>query len=221
MAHYECVASSVEGFVQRLALDYVRYGYWFYVAGCIRDGLDPEKIDRDILSRYEVNISRWTRYRRAKRGFASVHYLRFERFYVLIASEGQHLFRDREADKVKDIRETPIRFAGYSIGYKRSRGGNSWHPSVRVERNQYRVLKREFLDASLKHSVKALIKAFRSLPFEPYAPVRCQVVNLLRLVNDRRKAARLPLLPVRALRFKRRSVRRFEPRRRTGFDKAA
>jgi hypothetical protein len=221
MTHYACVASSVEGFVQRLALDYVRYGYWFYVVGSIPAGMSPAKIDRDIISRYKVNISRWTRYRRAKLGLASVRYLRFERFYVLIANEGQHLFREREAERMKDIRKTPIRFAGYSIGYKRSKGGNSWHPSVRVERNQYRVLKREFLDASLKLSVKALVKAFRSLPFEPYAPVRWQLVNLLQLVNDRRKAARLPLVPVRALRFKRRSVRRFEPGPSPKLDKAA
>jgi hypothetical protein len=210
MTDYFCVAASIEGFVQRLALDYVQYGYFFYVLGSIREGLDPEKIDRDIINRYQINISRWTRYRRAKAGFASVHYLRFERFYVIIANYGDHFFRERERERIKDIRETPIRFAGYSIGYKRSKGGLSWHPSVRIEKNQYRELKQEFLRLSLKLSVKELFRAFRSLPFEPYAPVRGQLFELLRLVNDRRKAARLPLVPYKALRLRRQSVKRFE-----------
>jgi hypothetical protein len=216
MAYYHCVTSSIDGFVHRLALDYVQYGFFFYVAGSVPEGMDPKVIERDIISLYKINVSRWTRFRRAKRGLGSVHYLRFERFYVIIANQGEHLFRERERQRIKDIREVPVHFAGYSIGYKRAKGGQSWHPSVRIERNQYRVLKTEFLRTVTHLSVKQIIRAFRSLPFEPFAPVRWQNVDLLHMVNDKRKTASLPLVPVRALRFLRRPVKRFDNSPRPG-----
>jgi hypothetical protein len=54
--------------------------------------------------------------------------------------------------------------------------------------------------------------ALRSLPFEPYAPVRRQYLELLRLVNKRRKAAGLAVAPFTALRLRRRSVLPFGDR---------
>jgi hypothetical protein len=210
MRVYPCLPRSVEAFVQRLALDYVQYGYHFYSLGSVPEGMDAHQVDRAIIDRYRINVSRWTRYRKAKEGLASVHYLRFGRFFVIIASEGKHLFREREKEGIKDIREVPIRFAGYSIGYRRSKGGGSWHPSVRIEKNEYRLLKKQLVKASTELSVKKLIRVFRGLPFEPYAPVRQQLLSLLRLVNARRKTASLSLLPLRAVRYRRRSVKRFQ-----------
>jgi hypothetical protein len=49
------------------------------------------------------------------------------------------------------------------------------------------------------------------MPFEPYAPVRQQLFNLLWMVNQQRKAIVLDLVPNRAIRYRRRIVRPFEP----------
>ena len=38
---YRCVAASVAGFVQQLAVAYVANGYWFYVTGRVPDGRQP------------------------------------------------------------------------------------------------------------------------------------------------------------------------------------
>lgn len=50
------------------------------------------------------------------------------------------------------------------------------------------------------------------LRFEPYAPVRRQLLNLLRTVNRTRKRAGFEPLPVECLRLKRRIYRPFEDR---------
>ena len=48
---YRCVATSVAGFVQQLAVAYVAHGYWFYVTGWIPQGKPPEAIDRKLIER--------------------------------------------------------------------------------------------------------------------------------------------------------------------------
>ncbi|MGA7701955.1 MAG: hypothetical protein WCB27_20290, partial [Thermoguttaceae bacterium] len=48
------------------------------------------------------------------------------------------------------------------------------------------------------------------LPFEPYAPVRRQLLNLVRYINERRDAADLERIGFDVLRFRRRIVRPFE-----------
>lgn len=47
------------------------------------------------------------------------------------------------------------------------------------------------------------------IPFEPYAPVRRQLLNILRAVNRVRQAAGFESVPVSALRLRRRVVRPF------------
>jgi hypothetical protein len=214
MSVYFCEALSVAGFVQQLALGYVQYGYHFYVTGSLPNGKDPRAIDRKLIERYGINISRWTRYDRTRAGLGNVHYLRYGRFFVLIASEGRHPFRDREGAAIKDIREIPVRFAGYSIGYGQQKGRPpyGWHPSVRIEKTEYGLLKARFRRQAVHASVAELGEALRTLPFEPYAPVRQQYLGLLRLVNKRRKIAGLDLVPVQFLRLRRRSVRPFGDR---------
>src|SRR3954453_18591216 len=111
---YRCVATSLEGFIQQLAVAYIAHGYYFYVSGFIPEGKDPEAIDRKLLDKYGVRLSKFARYRRKALGQASIQYLRFERFFVLIATHGKHQFFWEEKDggeagRMKDIRRTPIR----------------------------------------------------------------------------------------------------------------
>jgi len=216
MSGYLCEAVSVEGFVQQLALAYVQYGYHFYVAGSVPEGKDPGQVDRKLIDRYRIDVCRGTRYKRARAGLANLHYLRFGRFFVLIASRGSHPFWVQEKLAIKDIRRVPIRFGGYSIAYRRQGGRPpfTWHPSVRIEKTEYTLLKGEFAALAVRLTVEELGRALRSLPFEPYAPVRRQYLELLRLINKRRKAAGLAPVPFSALRWRRRSVQPFGDRNR-------
>ena len=58
---YRYRATSIEGFVQQLAVSYVTHGYWFYVSGWIPQGKDPEKTDAKLIERYGIDVSKWTR----------------------------------------------------------------------------------------------------------------------------------------------------------------
>src|SRR5690349_9625565 len=76
---YQCVATSLDGFIQQLAVSYLAHGYWFYVTGRIPESKDPRLVDRKLTERYGINVSKWTRSRRRKIGIASVQYLRHDR----------------------------------------------------------------------------------------------------------------------------------------------
>ena len=199
---YSCVASSLAGFIQQLAVGYVGRGYWFYVAGEIPAHKDPEKTDAKILNQYGIALSKWARARRKRTGLANLQYLRFGRLYVILSTHGSHPFFEAEA--FRDVRREPLKVCGYSIGYRRGQGG--WHPSVRIEMEQYLCVRDYFLSLAVHRSADNLARALRSLPFEPYAPVRQQFLNILRAVNRARKAAGFEAVPLTARRLRRRPV---------------
>jgi hypothetical protein len=207
---YRCVARSVAGFVQQLAVGYVANGYYFYVAGLIPPHKEPAKTDAKIIEAYDIAISKWTRARRKREGHASVHYLRHRRFYVIIASHGLHQFFAAEATRLCDIRRQPICFQGYSIGCRRARGDGEYHASVRISRERFAEVKARFQDIALHRTAGELGYELGHLPFEPYAPVRCQLGGLLRFINRRRRLAGLELVPLSVLRWHRSPTRPFE-----------
>ena len=112
---YRYQATSIEGFVQMLASNYLTHGYWFYVQGFVPKGKDPRLIDQKLLKKYRIAISRDQRARRKRAGLANLHYLRFEQSFVLLCSKGHHPFFEEERTRIRDAREAPIQFQGYSI----------------------------------------------------------------------------------------------------------
>ena len=54
---YRCEATTVGGFVQQLAVQYVTHGYWFYVLGRIPAGKDPSSVDAKLVDRYRMACS--------------------------------------------------------------------------------------------------------------------------------------------------------------------
>lgn len=204
---YRCEATTVGGFVQQLAVAYVQHGYWFYVTGQVPEHKCPLAVDAKLVARYEVAISKWARARRKRTGGANVQYLRFGRFFVLIATRGEHRFFEDEPT-FRDIRRDSLSFAGYSIGYKLG-ADRKWHASVRIHPSEYLTLKAYFLDLATRRSVEKLTDEFRRIPFDPYAPVRRQFPNILRAVNRERKQAGYELVPVTAPRLRRRIVTPF------------
>jgi hypothetical protein len=109
---YRFSAASVEGFIQQLSSNYLPHGYWFYVSGIVPDGKLPENIDAKLITKYMINVSRQSRARRKQAGLANLHYFRFERFFVLLATHGKHRFFDEEGTAIRDVRRVPIKFQG-------------------------------------------------------------------------------------------------------------
>lgn len=83
---------------------------------------------------------------------------------------------------------------------------------VQVGRERYLDLKAHFLEVATRLPAAELGAAFYAVPFEPYAPVRVQLWNLLRWVNKARHAAGLERVPATVIRTKRRIVKPFETR---------
>ncbi|HJT76569.1 MAG TPA: hypothetical protein VJ739_05145 [Gemmataceae bacterium] len=202
---YRCEATSVEGFVQQLAVSYLGNGYWFYVMGEIPEGKDPRRVDEKLVTRYQIDLSKWARARRKRAGLANLQYLRHGRLFVLLATHGAHEFFEEEASSIRDARKTPIRFRGYSISYRNG------HPHVRIELEEYKRLKAYFLELALHRSAERLGSELARLPFEPYAPVRVQLLAVLRSINRERKRAGFEPVPRSCFRFVRRVCRPFEP----------
>lgn len=215
---YRAEVTSLEGFVQQIACCYLRHGYWFYVSGCVPPGKDPQSVDCKLIAKYSIDVSVSTRSRRKRAGLANLQYVRHQRFFVLLATKGDHRFFRDECRSIHDIRRIPIQHGGYSIGYRpggRKRTGEpdpKWHAHVAIERRRYLELKSWFIEQATKRSEKDIALAFYRLPFEPYAPIRRQELNLLRAVNRVRSAARLTPIPTEVLPLRRRVVRPFANR---------
>jgi hypothetical protein len=201
---YRCEAVTLEGFVQQLAVCYVGRGYWHYVTGQIPAGKDPRAIDAKLISRYGIDVTKWTRARRKQQGRASMQYLRFGDFFVLLATDGVHRFFAEES-AIRDARTSPVVFGGYSIGIR----GRRVH--VRIADRAYAELRAYLLEIALHRSVPSLANEFYSLPFEPWGPVKVQHFSLLGAVNDLRRRAGLRPVPKQAVWLKRQYVRPFGP----------
>jgi hypothetical protein len=202
---YQCEATTAEGFLQQLAVCYVGRGYWFYVAGFIPPEKDLPRVDGKLVSLYEADLPKATRARRKQAGTASVQYLRFQSFYVLIATQGRHRFFEDHGARIQDIRRKPIEFSGYSVSLRQGR------PHVRINRDEFLSLKAYLMDLALYRSADCLGAELLRLPFEPYAPVRRQYLSLLRTINRTRRLAGLPPVEASCLRLRRRIYRPFEP----------
>ena len=124
---YQAEATTLEGFIQQLAVGYLCRGYWYYFQGVIPAGKDLRAIDAKLIARYGIGLSKFQRCRRKRLGHASVQYLRYGRHFVLLATEGRHdlLHADH---RLHDAREAPIRLGGYAVAL---RGGRA---QVRIDR---------------------------------------------------------------------------------------
>ena len=218
---YRFETTSLVGFVQYLASNLLPHGYWFYVTGRVPEGKDPRAVDRKLIEKYAIGLSRQQRARRKLAGQANLHYVRLGRFWVLLATHGEHAFFLEEGNSVRDLRHTPLQVGGYSLtvrrgnflkkqpGAEKADADGKRRVRVQIARERYRELNAYFLGIACHRSVEALSRELWNIPFEPYAPVRKQVLNLLRLINAKREAAGYAKLLTSALRMKRRIVKPF------------
>jgi hypothetical protein len=109
---YHCEAKTVEEFIRRIRVDFVPHGYYFYVQGEIPEGKDPATTDAKIIRQYGIDISKWSRARRKRKGEARVQYVRWGRRFFIFASHGRHRFFECEAGCIRDWRQQPVLLPG-------------------------------------------------------------------------------------------------------------
>ncbi|MAT70317.1 MAG: hypothetical protein CMJ58_12430 [Planctomycetaceae bacterium] len=134
---YQWITTSDEGFVRYLVANILPHGYRFYTAGMVKPTTDLAHFDAVMEEKYCYRMSRSARWRRkaattpagTPMNLGNVHYLRRDRFYILIATAGSHPFfrhnvtetRDRHGRLLsrrkhfRDAHRDPIFFDGYSI----------------------------------------------------------------------------------------------------------
>ena len=233
---YRVEATSIEGFVAQV-VRYITSGYRYYVTGLVPARIaDPRTVDRKLVAKYGIDVPKWTRARRKRLGYANLRYLRYGRFWVIWATEGRHELKCEERKNLRDVWHVPMRFEGYSIsmkpgGYLRKQdksyigvpGSERRVPKeaaridpkrrahVRLDQETYRNLRDHFLMLASHRSRERLERMFFGIPFEPYAPVREQVKRILIMVNKARRHAGYQRIPYAALRYRRKTVRVFEP----------
>lgn len=221
--NYRYEAATPESVVQLIAASYLRHGYYWYVTGKIPEGKDPRKIDRKLITKYGIAVSEWERSRRKKLKLANAQYIRFERWFILLVTEGHHslkapVAKGGEKEQLRDVRRVPIKFQGYSISYRPAgvtpKGANPQDPSVRkrhahvrIDKPVFKALKAHFLDRACHRSPENLTKELAAIPFARYAPVRRQLLILLRMVNEARKPMGYEQIPYTVLNLRRTPVK--------------
>ena len=177
-----------------------------YVRGVVPRGKEPETGDAKLIEKYAVDQSKWGRSVDARNGVARMQYMRHERTFLLMATHGAHRFFEDEKGSVRDARKSSIKYAGYSISYRRGQD-SKYHPHVRIKREQLAMLKEHFWQLALRPSTERIARELADLPFEPYAPIRRQLFELLRAINRVRIRQAYPQIPTSVLRLRRRVVK--------------
>lgn len=197
------VASSVVGFVRHLALYHVNRGYEFYLTGRVpeRKQSHPEEVDRAIVEKYGIAMSKYARHRRRRAGEAAVAYYRHGDFWVMVATEGVHRFFEDNAGGIKSFRRHPLVFGGYSISIK----AGKLH--VQLADDFYREIRGYLVNQAVHRSASRLAQEIYELPVEPFGPVQRQLRKILREVNAERKTAGMARVPGRAIPCRLRIVR--------------
>ncbi|MEM8735465.1 MAG: hypothetical protein AAGG44_14625, partial [Planctomycetota bacterium] len=114
-----------------------------------------------------------------------------------------------------DCRRVPIKFAGYSISYRRAGNQSAgvaplkWHAHVAIDMPTYRQLKSHFEHLAVHRTAAKLELEFANIPYARYAPIRRQLLHILRKVNKQRRVHNYEQIPYSKLKLSRRPVKVF------------
>lgn len=174
-------------FINRIVNHCVNHGFYYYVFWELPEGRNLTKIDQKITDRYNAHQPRWERFNDRKKGKAVVRYFRFNRYALLVATEGDrdHLFFHRE--RYRDIRINPLVIWNYSIGVK----GNK--AEVRLRKSKLLSVKEVFQKIALEPQAKVQSYYNGISPFT-YRGILKQKHKLIEAVNQRRKRSGLPII---------------------------
>ena len=182
---YACEMPKLGKFLTRFVTYILPFGHFYYVADAIAPGHDLKRIDRKIIEKYQVTHCRKTRKIRRDKGYASVHYVRFQNLFVIIASDGQSTFFEQE--NWTDIRKTPIYVSGYSLGINRGKS------CARIQGLRWNPLKKKFLDMAY-YEHRNLQRYYDLITPFRFRGIIEQMEWLRKRINHKRRRASLPLL---------------------------
>lgn len=184
------IAPSLGWFLRKVAIDYVRYGYVFYALNTIPERKSSEeelrRIDEKILRTFHITCHRTTRARRRAKGLANAAYVRYRRWFIVLWTEGAHEDDQFERSSPKNIRTIPFHFCGYLVSLRSG--------SVQVAMTKRRTERlRAIAEKIALHRESKVTAFFLGISHSIHFPgVVRQKLKLLRLINSKRKAARLP-----------------------------
>ena len=233
---YPCIASTRKSFIQQVVCGWVRNGYVFYVHVLIPEDKNPYFVDRKLLCRYAIAMKASRRRSRKNRGVIRIAYVRHGRNALMLATHGRHEetkegwldWRATEGRNIRDCsRGQPIKVYGYSIYYVR--GGYvlnrtktnpsgpperdyEYHVRAQISRKFIAEISRHLLAHATRRDEEWFASQFWHLPFEPFAPVRKQLLKCLMQVNQARRKAGLSKLPTEIIRFRRDIVKVYRDR---------
>lgn len=215
--------TNIHMFVQRVADNIVRHGYFLFVTGSVPSGMDPLEVDRKLMEKYGIGGSRWVRARMKKKGLAPVHYVRHQDFFVMLAPpQGKTSWRTLEqwrteklrrqrGSRIGDLRRTPLVRSGYSISVKHSSSTRRLHVAVRIHPKSYRALMLHYAQDCVALSRERLEEELSDFPFEPWSGVRQQRWAIFRAVTAERKKRGFASLAPEALKRTRTIYRLMSP----------
>lgn len=189
---YKYLAVSANKFVEQV-VRHANSGHTNYVTGVVPRHKDPLVVDRKLIAKFHCDRDRNRRSRAKLAGIASVHYVRHDRHWVLMATVGVGPFYDEHAaeygqrHQFRSLERQGFCYAGYRITRRRGPCGEKLRTLVSLDPETYRNVKGRLLDLATRRSVQALEAEFWQLGFEPYSPVRKQLFAMVRGVNRRRK----------------------------------
>jgi hypothetical protein len=182
--------------------NFVTKGYHFHIWGMVPEGKTGEEIDRTMGRKHpSILLSLPAKRQRFHRhGEARLQYLRFGRWWIILATHGNGPFWLTEVNNVRKHEgknAKPIVFWGYSLSYRNGK----FHARIRAE--EFKRLKRFFLEVAARWDLAWWKDYLWELPFEPYAPVLRQIGGLVRRVNKVRQTAGLEKIPESYIRVRR------------------
>jgi hypothetical protein len=180
---YRYLITSKHSLIRYLACNAFPKGYIFYTTSWIPEGKDPVLVDAKLILKHECHLPKQKQYRRRKANIATVKYIRHENLCVLLATHGKGQFFQVEGE-IKDAREVPFSYGGYSVSVNRESG----KVSVRIHREAMKTLKSFVMEHGHKMPLDYWQSWIRNIPFLPFAGVRDGVFSLLKLLNKNRQS---------------------------------
>ena len=195
---YQFLADSPEAFLRQLTANYLAKGYRYYSAGCIREELSVENADRAIIKHYKLDsMSKDKRYRNKQNGIANIQYLRYGRFYLVLATEGEHEFYDpkKGEKRIRDVSEIPIHFHRYLILYNHRRP--TCKLTLTLDKPTFKDLRAVCVEHGKHWQCQKKVESFmryRFAQYPSYGGVKDQFRHIISATNQFRKKSGYPLI---------------------------
>jgi hypothetical protein len=139
----------------------------------------------------------------ARRGGATLEseliYLRWQQWRMFAGTEkAVPVFAEANAP-AHDMRNKPFQCLGYEIKAVKPRDDKPYEAHVEITAEFLSIFEERWLNSALEWSVEQIAEDFSLVDYVTYPAVRVKVERILNLINERRLAAGLPLVPRNAL----------------------